>query len=598
MKTTSAIWRVLGSTALVATAVLVWSGVAVAAVPTAITGPVTSVGPTTATATGTVNPNGQATTWFVEYGTSTSYGSKSSTVSAGSGSANTAVSASLAGLAAGTTYHYRVVASNASGTARGADGIFTTSSAPVAVTGSVTNVTVTSATLNGTADPNGRATTWYFEYGTSTSYGSKTAEKDAGAGTSTLDVSAAVSGLAHGRVYHYRLVAVSDAGTSRGADRTFSTTTAPTAVTGSASSVAPTSAKLNGTVTANAQATTWYFEYGTTTAYGSKTAAKSAGSGTNAVKVSASLTHLKTTTTYHYRLVATNGSGTAIGSDRNFSTSLAPAVRTGPAQNTGTTTATLTGSVDPRGRATTWYFEYGTSTRYGSRTSRKSAGSGSAARNVSAALSGLAAGTTYHYRLVATSDAGTTGGRDATFATAGVTLATPALRVVYGRGLTLSGAIPIKRAGERVTVLAQRFGQGSFRSIATVLTAADGTWRYLAKPTIRTSYRASWNRGSSAAVTVGVRPAVSLRRTAAGLLATRVAGIRSFAGRFVQLQRRTAAGRWVTVKRARLNGRSAALFRAAALPRGTSTVRIAMSVNQTGAGYLAGFSRTIVYRRG
>ena len=78
-----------------------------------------------------------------------------------------------------------------------------------------------------------------------------------------------------------------------------------------------------------------------------------------------------------------------------------------------------------------------------------------------------------------------------------------------------------------------------------------------------------------------------------GRLATRVAGARSFAGRFVQLQRRTAAGRWVTVKRLRLNGRSAGLFRAAVLPRGTSTVRIAMSVNQAGAGYLAGFSRTI-----
>ena len=146
-------------------------------------------------------------------------------------------------------------------------------------------------------------------------------------------------------------------------------------------------------------------------------------------------------------------------------------------------------------------------------------------------------------------------------------------------------------------MLAQRFGEGSFRSIASVVTAADGTWRYLAKPTIRTSYRAGWNGGASPTTTVGVRPAVSLRRTAAGLLTTRAVGTRSFTGRFVQLQRRTAAGRWVTVKRARLNARSAALFRPALLPRGTSTVRIAMSVNQTGAGYLAGFSRTIAYRR-
>jgi hypothetical protein len=251
------IHRKLGFAGLATTVALALAGGAAAATPSAITGPVTSVGPTIATATGTVNPNGQATAWYVEYGTSTSYGTRTASVSAGSGTSNTAVSASLTGLNAGTTYHYRVVAINSSGTARGADGIFTTSAAPVAVTGSATSVTTTSATLNGTVDPNGRATTWYFEYGTGTSYGSKTTEKSAGPGTSTLGVAAPVSALTRGRLYHYRLVATSDAGTSRGADRTFSTIGLPTAVTGSTSSIEPTSAKLNGTVTPNGQATSW-----------------------------------------------------------------------------------------------------------------------------------------------------------------------------------------------------------------------------------------------------------------------------------------------------------------------------------------------------
>ncbi len=314
-----------------------------------------------------------------------------------------------------------------------------------------------------------------------------------------------------------------------------------------------------------------------------------------------SLTRLRTATTYHYRLVATNASGTTFGGDRSFSTALPPVAVTGAAQAVGATTATAVGSIDPRGRATTWYMEYGTSTRYGSQTPKRSAGSGSGARSVGAPLSGLTPGTTYHYRLVATSDAGTSRGADVSFATVGVTLATPALRVVYGRGITLSGTVPLKRAGEVVTIFAQPFGEGSFRSIATVLTAADGTWRYLAKPVIRTSYMASWNRGMSSATAVGVRPAVSLRRTATGLLSTRVRGARSFAGRVVQLQRRTAAGRWVTIKRQRLNSRSAVTIRPvtfrASLPRGASTLRIAMSINQAGAGYLGGFSRTIVFRR-
>ena len=162
-----------------------------------------------------------------------------------------------------------------------------------------------------------------------------------------------------------------------------------------------------------------------------------------------------------------------MGADRVFSTSLAPGAATGQAQSVGPTTATLTGTVDPRGRATRWYFEYGTSTRYGSRTPTRSAGSGTS-RGVSEPLSRLATGTLYHVRLVATSDAGTSRGCDVTFTTAGVTLATPAQRVVFGRGLMLSGLVPTRRAGEQVLLFAQRLGDGSPRSIATLLTAADG----------------------------------------------------------------------------------------------------------------------------
>ena len=591
--------RQLGIASLLWAAALAWvvaGSAAVLAAPTAITGPVGSVGPTSAIVSGSVNPGGQATTWYVEYGTSTSYGSQSASASVGSGSANVAVSRSLAGLAAGTTYHYRVVATNGAGTSRGADGIFTTLSAPIAVTGTATGVSPSGATLNGSVDPNGRATTWYFEYGTSTSYGTRTAVKDAGSGASAVAVSAALAILARGRVYHYRLVASSDAGASRGADRTFATYGAPAVTTDAASSVAPTSARLNGTITANGQSTTWYFDYGMSTRYGTRTAVKGAGSGTGATRVNAPLTRLRTGVTYHYRLVATNASGTTFGGNRSFSTALQPVVRTEPSRDATATTATLTGSVDPRTRATSWWFEYGTTTGYGSQTASRSAGSGGTARAVSAPISGLRPGTTYHYRLVARNDAGTTRGADLTFTTVGVTLTLPALHVVYGRGIYLSGFVPTRRAGETVTVFAEPLGEGSPRSVATVLTAADGSWRWLAKPRIRTSYAAQWAGALSTASVVGVRPAIAFRRTASGAFSTRVSGARSFARRGVQLQRQSAAGRWITIKRIRLNVRSAKLFRAT-LPRGTSRLRIAMSVNQAGAGYLAGFSRTIVVRR-
>src|SRR5436305_2006701 len=132
-----------GVSLLLAAVVFLATGVgARAAAPTAITGPVTAVGATTATVTGTVNPGGVATTWYVEYGTSTTYGSQTASQSAGSGASNTGVSVSLSGLAQGTTYHYCVVASSTAGTSRGSDGLFTTLAAPGAVTGAASSVSI------------------------------------------------------------------------------------------------------------------------------------------------------------------------------------------------------------------------------------------------------------------------------------------------------------------------------------------------------------------------------------------------------------------------------------------------------------------------
>ena len=582
---------------LAAVAFLVAAAGASAAAPTAITGPVTAVGATTATATGTVNPGGVATTWSVEYGTSTSYGSVTASKSAGSGTANSAVSASLTGLAEGTTYHYRVVATSTSGTSHGSDGLFTTLAAPGVVTGSATAITVSSATLNGSVDPNARATTWWFEYGTSTAYGSKTAVASAGSGTGPKGVAAKVTGLQKGRTYHYRLVAMSDGGTTHGADASFLTSSAPSVATGEASSIAPTSARLNGVVTPNGLATTWRFDYGTTTSYGSKTSSHSAGSGTRALNEGIAISGLKASTTYHFRIVASNSGGTTVGNDKTFSTSLAPGIVTGPALNVGSTGATLAGTVDPRGRPTTWWFEYGATARYGGKTAVKSAGSKNGPQNVGAAVTGLKNGTTYHYRLVAKNDAGTTFGSDLTFATRGVTIAAGGREVIFGGRVTLSGAVPTHAVGEQVTVFAQAYGRGSPVSVATVLTGPGGAWSYIARPRIATSYQAGWQGGTSTPVSVGVHPAISLVRTAAGKLVTHVSGGSSFAGRIVQLQRRTAAGKWVTIKRGRLNRTSHATFKASLLPRGRSAVRVAISINQAGAGFLGGKSHSITVTR-
>ena len=95
------------------------------------------------------------------------------------------------------------------------------SASPTVTTGKATNVAMGSATLNGTVNPNGASTTYYFEWGLTSSYGNTTSAQSAGSGTSNVAVSADLTGLTPETAYHYRLVATNSVGTSYGVHRTF-----------------------------------------------------------------------------------------------------------------------------------------------------------------------------------------------------------------------------------------------------------------------------------------------------------------------------------------------------------------------------------------
>ncbi|HTX11067.1 MAG TPA: hypothetical protein VME22_20755 [Solirubrobacteraceae bacterium] len=198
---------------------------------------------------------------------------------------------------------------------------------PVVSTGTATAITSTSAKLNGTVNPGGEATSFYFQYGTTTSYGTQTATSPVGSGDANVDVTASIGSLTPDTIYHYRLVAVNASGTTLGGDVSFTTPKrpAPVALTGHAGSVTQTSARLTGTVDPEGEATSYLFQYGTSSAYGSQTATGDGGSGTATVSVSAAIGPLTPSTTYHYRLVATNAAGAAYGHDVTFKTASVPA---------------------------------------------------------------------------------------------------------------------------------------------------------------------------------------------------------------------------------------------------------------------------------
>lgn len=194
----------------------------------------------------------------------------------------------------------------------------------------------------------------------------------------------------------------------------------PTVTTRPATSIAPGHATLQADVNPHGSPTTYSFQYspsnGTRTDYGAQTPARAVGDGTSAKRVSAVISGLTPGTTYHYRAIASNADGTTTGADRTFRTKLPPAkpptilgtAPFGPSANG----LTFTALVNPNAAATTYRFQYGTSTAYGLETFGKSIPAGTVPRSVEFGINSLASHTTYHFRVVATNRAGTTIGPD------------------------------------------------------------------------------------------------------------------------------------------------------------------------------------------
>jgi hypothetical protein len=397
-----------------------------------VTGEATAVTQTSAALHGEVDlaGNGEVTGCHFDYGTDTSYGHTAPCAPGAPYSSNQAVSAALSGLSAQTTYHYRLVATNAEGTNVGLDKTFTTDDAVVGVTTTAaTNVTRQTATLNGSLDPNGEDTHYYFEWGTDTSYGQQSPAPpgtDQGSTPGAIGVGTGIEGLNLETTYHYRLVAKNLLGTTVGEDQSFTTPPAVAGVsTDEASSIGIAFGTINGSFQANGEDTHYYFEWGPDTSYGNTTASPpgdEGGAQSGTTHVSTALTGLHYYTRYHYRLVASNAKGVTIGPDRDFVTlpPLLPLILTSSVAAVSPTDAMLETTVNPELADTVVRFQYGNSTNYGRQSlTSDSIGADETPHGVSTAISNLQPGTTYHYRAVAINLGGTSYGPDRTFTTPG-----------------------------------------------------------------------------------------------------------------------------------------------------------------------------------
>jgi hypothetical protein len=297
-----------------------------------------------------------------------------------------------------------------------------------------TSLTATGGTMNGSVNPDGLATTYQFEYGPTTAYGSVTPSTPAtvGSDSTTHHLIANLTGLEPGFVYHYRIIATNSSGTNYGADQTLATHGPPTILTEQTNFVSQHTALFEVAVNPHGLDTHYEIEYGTSNAYGSHTTPADLGSEGEALHAYPEVTGLAISTTYHFRVTASNAEGTTYGSDQTFTTEPAASATEEAPVHVGATSVTLNARANDYETAATYYFEYGTTTAYGSTTPATALAASENPKTVTAALTALQSATSYHFRLVVEAEAGTVHGPDDTFTTHPVTA--PSLALPDGRG--------------------------------------------------------------------------------------------------------------------------------------------------------------------
>jgi phosphodiesterase/alkaline phosphatase D-like protein len=304
---------------------------------------------------------------------------------------------------------------------------------PVATTASTVTPNNVSAAVFGSVVPNGAYTTYWYEYGTSANLGSKTAVQSIGSGFDTLAAPYYITGLTKDTTYYYRVVAENQFGKTEGTTLTLRTTVGPVAIVGSiptvkseaANAVSASAATVNGHLTPNKAATTYWFEYGKTKDLGFTTTLQSAGDGSVSMPAAASLQSLEPGTTYYFRINAQNMFGTVNGTTLTFKTAgqavvAVPVVTTQLPSPVATTTVTLRGTVNAYGAQTTYWFEYSTDASFNSAlktTAHKSVGAGVTTSSIEQTVTGLNSNTTYYFRTVAENNGGTVKGDVKSFKT-------------------------------------------------------------------------------------------------------------------------------------------------------------------------------------
>lgn len=390
-------------------------------------------------------------------------------------------------LTGGTTYYYSFWGEKTDGSLQQysssyayGNGAPFTLAAPTITTQDATAITTTTARMNGyisATNQTSSTVSLYFEYGTSSgSYGAPVAATPATInyneyGPFYLDV----TGLSDSTPYFFRVKAVGSGGTSYGAEKTFTTGgySAPTMTTTTETNVGLLGFTMNGEVTdSGGQAVTASFQYGLTAAYGSTTPTVTGlTTGSTFTYV---VNGLIPSTTYHYRAVGVNSTGTAYGADENVTTSApgTPTVTTGVANNIGADSATLLGSItDSGGVSNSGRFQYGKQSDLSDNVSTGWQTSLTTGQTFSAAITGLDVATTYYYRAQAMNTSGTSNGEILSFETIFEAPSNFQVKAITSTSITSTWT----KTGTQTMIVMKRTGYPIDRTDGDVIYFGEGT---------------------------------------------------------------------------------------------------------------------------
>jgi uncharacterized repeat protein (TIGR03803 family) len=334
------------------------------------------------------------------------------------GAGTGAFTSSITGLLPNVTYHVKAYATNAVGTAYGAEVDFTTLSLASVTTQAVSSIGLTTATGNGNITNLGNPSPTQYGVCWNTTGGPTVADSktEEGAASSTGAFTTSMTGLTSNTAYHVKAYAANAVGPAYGAEEDF--TTLASVTTTAVSSITATTASSGGNVAVVggaailARGVCWNTTGSPMTGDNKTTDAVGTGAYTS------SIIGLTANTTYHVRAYVTNAGGTSYGNELDFTTATLATVTTTAVSNIAAISAVSGGNVTAEGgmsvtaRGVCW------STALNPTTADPKTTDGSGAGAFVSVLTGLAANTTYNVRAYATNGVGTAYGNNESFTTA------------------------------------------------------------------------------------------------------------------------------------------------------------------------------------